>query len=324
MPITAYTTTFDPKCGLTASNVSIRTDGTASNGASAPTDVTNAHSALDWFSISGTTNNLGATYAAMSTSTVVGVQNKAFVAAISQMAKTALLPLVKAEYFAATLAPNSISSITSAITGCNSALTNVQNANNDATTKTALVAAYTADAAVITAALNRIKTVENKIYAVGDSIDTTSTATDTAYAAIATVTSFTTSKIYLSNMFDPAYLGQAPSNTMPALTTTAILAGNAATLAGYYSAAATAIAASTTISQLQALTAMTANTVFDTYCADIQGYASSGTTGKYTGTAPVGIVPGIDYEIHITGAFQSGTAASGTPGAPSAVLPFWA
>ncbi len=326
MANTVYTTTFAPKCGLTAANVIIKTDSTANNGASAPVLVNNAHTGFDWFTNTVATNNFGAKYAAMDVSTVVGVQNKAFMATIAQMGKTSMLPLLKAEYFASTLAPNAIAAITTSITNCKNNLVELQKSNHNDATKTSLIIGYNANLGIITAALNRIKTAENKIHLVGDSIDSTAAATDTAYAtAVNTpLTSFTTAKVYLSNMFDPAYLALVTGNSIPALSTTLTVAGNAAILEGYYTTAASTIAASTTMSQLKAFTAMASQNVFDTYCASIQGYASSGTTGKYTGTAPVGIVPGIDYSIEITGDYATGTASSGTAGAPSAVLEFWA
>ncbi len=291
----------------------------------AVTGVTTAATAFDYFSLlsSGSPGAFLTAYTALSVSTTVGVQNKAFAAALSYEARNALLPLVKAEYFAGTLAPALITTITDEVTAASNSLTVIQT-GVDSATKTALSTAYTAEAAVITAALNRLKTVENKIYLVGDSIDVTSAASNTAYAAITTLTSFTGTKTPLSALFDPAQLGNG-GTAIPSLTASTF--ANAGTLQGYYSTAATALAGSTLLKQLQATTEMTAQTTFDLYCGQLQGYLSAGTTGNWaSGSATVGIIPGIDYELHIAGTVMSAqlasdssaiTAAAGVIGAPS-------
>ncbi|MFN7038929.1 MAG: hypothetical protein ACK4OM_05130 [Alphaproteobacteria bacterium] len=308
MPITAFTTSFTP----------VTTGGTV-----AATGVTTAATAYDWFAPTGS-GALATSIAAMSTSTAAGIQNKAFVQSIAQLAKTALLPLVKAELFATAIADPK-TAIGNSIDSASNALASIQLSGIDTATKTALATAYNAEVATITAMLNRIKTLENKIYLVGDSIDApASTGTGniaTAYPATANLTNFTGTKTYLSSMFDPAVLGNS-GTAIPGLTATTF--ANASTLAGIYTTAATALTGATVIANLNALVEMSAKNIFDNYAIDIQGYSSAGTTGKWaTGSAPVGIVPGIDYEVHLTGAYQTGVAAAGTAGAPSAVTAFW-
>jgi hypothetical protein len=41
-------------------------------------------------------------------------------------------------------------------------------------------------------------------------------------------------------------------------------------------------------------------------------------------SASIGIIAGVDYEIHVTGSYQSGVASSGVAGAPSVTNAFWA
>jgi len=304
--ITAYTTSFTPKCN---------------GGTVAATGVTTAATAYDWFKLTGG-GALATSYAAMSTSTAVGVQNKAFVATISNLARADLLPLVKAEAFASAIAnPQTI--IANAATDAGHAATNIGLSGLDAASKTALAAAYAADLSVITASVNRIKSLEDAIHKVGGSIDidtgTATTGVLALYGATATLTSFTNAKTYLSLTFDPTTF--AP-NAMAALTASTY--ANAATMASNASAAATTVSGSTLVDNLNALVEMSAQNIFDLYCMEVQGYSSAGTSGNWaSGSAPVGIVPGIDYEVHLTGNYQAGTAAAGTPGAPSAVTAFW-
>jgi hypothetical protein len=308
---------FTPLCTGTTAAVIVSSVSTAYSAATA----------YDWFSlISASTGTLMAAYTAAAVTTTVGVQNKAFVASLAYEARLALLPLVKAEYFLGTLAPPLITTITNEVSAASNSLTTIQTAV-DSGTKTAIAACYTAEAAVITAALNRLKTIENKIYLVGDSIDVTSTASNTAYAAIATLTSFTGTKVFLSNLFDPAILGNG-GTAIPALTASTF--ANAATLQGYYATSITALAGSTMLKQMQATTEMTAQYIFDGYCSQVQGYLSvAGTTGTWsTGSATIGIIPGIDFEIHGDGTVMSAqvystaapftaVAGAGGIGAPS-------
>jgi hypothetical protein len=304
MAITAYTTTFTPICTGTLSTAGVTTAATA----------------YDWFGAAGT---LGTAIGLMSTGTAAGLQNKAFVQSIAQHARLELLPLVKAELFAAAIA-NPASVISSFVTNANSLLTSIQLSGLDTATKTAIATSYTSTTAGITAALNRVKSLEQKTYATGDSIDVTTAAATTGvnavFAATATATTFTANKTPLSALLDPATLGNG-GTAIPVLTASTY--ANAATLGGYYTAASTALTASTLTANLNALVEMSAQNVFDLWCINAQGYSAAGTTGVYTGSAPVGIVPGVDYEVHLTGAFQTGTAASGTAGAPSATVAFW-
>jgi len=308
MSITAYTTSFTPRCN----------GGTVS-----PSGVTTAATALDWFALTGA-GALSTAVAAMSVSTAAGIQNKAFVQTIAQLAKTALLPLVKAELYSTALTDPKTTIINS-VTSAADSLASIQLTGVDAATKTALAASYAAEAAVIAAMLTRVKSLENKVYVVGDSIDAPASSgtgnVATAYAATANLTSLTGAKIFLSNMLDPAVLGNA-GTAVPVLTATTF--SNAATLATIYTTTSTALAASLLVANNQALVEMSAQNIFDMYCIDVQGYSSSGTTGKWaSGSAPVGIVPGVDFEIHLTGAYQTGSASAGTAGAPSATTAFW-
>jgi len=309
MAITAFTTSFTPVCAGT--NVAV-------------TGVTTAVTAYDWFALSGS-GTLATSYGAMSTSTAMGLQNKAFVAMTSQIARADLLPLVKAELFATAIADPK-SAIANLVTSVGNSLSSIQLSGVDAATKTALAAAYNSEVAVVNAVLNRVKSLENKIYLQNDSIDVPA-ATGTgniaaSYPATATLASLTGAKFYVASLLDPAVLGNA-GVAIPTLTATTF--ANASTLATAYTAAGTALTGSSIVSNLQAFVEMSAKNIFDNYAIDIQGYTSSGTSGKYPSgaSAPVGIVPGIDFEIHLTGAYQTGVAAAGTAGAPSSTTVFW-
>jgi hypothetical protein len=301
MAITPLTSSFTPVC----------------NGTISTAGVTTAATAFDWFETTGG----GGTGAAA----IANSSNKAFAQGICKQAKSSLVPLVKAEQYASIL-DTFKPALTNSINSAKNALNSIQ-LSVDTGTKTALASAYTAEVATITAMLNRVKTLENKVFVVGDSIDVGASAGTgnlaTAYAATTTLTAFTTApnnKVYVSTLLDPAVLGNG-GTAIPSLTASTY--ANAGTLEGYYTTAATAITATTVPAIYKAAYLTATKQIFDTYCIMLQGFAATGTSGNYTGTAPVGIFPGIDFLIFTDGEFQTGTAASGTPGAPSATVDFW-
>ncbi|MFN7038928.1 MAG: hypothetical protein ACK4OM_05125 [Alphaproteobacteria bacterium] len=308
MAFTAFTTSFTPTC--TGSNVSV-------------SGVTTAATAYDWFSPTGS-GTLATFIASMPTSTLAGKTNKAFVQFISQEARTALLPLVKAELYntkfnsTKTLVSNNITTILNT-------LTSIQDSDFISQIST-LTPSYNSALTTINTSLNSLKSFENRIYATTDSINVNASVgtgnVTTSYNATTTLTNFTTAKIYLSKLLEPTTL--SGNSTIPNITSVNNNIGNAATLATLFTNAQTALATITALPNNQALIEMSAKNIFDHYSMAVQGYASTGTTGKWaSGSAPVGIVPGIDYEVHLTGAYQTGVAVAGTAGAPSAITNFW-
>jgi hypothetical protein len=268
--------------------------------------VTTAATAYDWFATAG---GGGTAIAA-----IANAQNKLFGTAIAQQARACLLPMVKAELFAAELnnaKANLQNSMQSAYNALTSLATATADAAADAATKTALSAAYTAEVAGITAQLNRLKSLEAKIYAVGDSYDVAAsggTSVTATFNATATLTTFTGAKTYVAGLLDPAVLGNS-GTAIPALTATTY--ANATTLATIYNNAYTAISTSNVVPNFQGEIETAAKAIFDTFAIMASGYASTNTSGT-TGT-PVGLYAGIDYELSTVGEYQAATGAPGTP-----------
>jgi hypothetical protein len=305
MTITAYTSSFSPLCSGT--NIAVGS-------------VTNAASAYDWFSlINGGSGAFLTAYNAMSTGTAVDIQNKAFVAALAYEARAALLPLVKAEKFHVKFASTK-TVISASVTSILSTLSSIQN-STFLSYISGLTPSYTASLSTIYSILNTLKSQESAIYAVGSSVDITSSAIISAFEATPTLTSFTGVKTFLGQLLDPVVLSGA---AIPSITSVNGAVGNAASLTTIFTTVSNALAAMTLDADLQATTEMTAQYIFDGYCSQIQGYASLGTTGTWaSGASRVGIIPGIDYEIHVEGNFQTGTASAGVVGAPSLTTIFW-
>jgi hypothetical protein len=300
MTITPYTTSFAPVC----------------TGSISTTGVTTAASAYDWFSL--TTGTYSTAVSAISNSTPNGAKNKAFLQSISQHARLELLPLVKAELFASKVSSTK-TLIANSVTNILNTLTSIQDPDFSTSIST-LTPVYNSALATINTALNSLKSFEVRTFVVTDSIDITSAALATSYAATTTLSSFTGLKTYLATMLAPETLAGI---TIPSITSVNGNAGNAASLSTTFTTVSNALTISNTVANYKALALMGAQNIFDLWCINAQGYANSGTTGVYTGSATVGIIPGVDYEVHATGNFQTGTAASGTAGAPSATVAFW-
>jgi len=304
MSITAFTTSFTP----------------ASSAGTSTSTVTTASTAYDWFSLTGSSAFTTAS-STMSTTTPVGMQNKAFVQTISNLARADLIPLIKAELFAAQLS-SSKAVINNSINTIISTLTNILDPDFSSQI-TSLASTYNSTLAIITSTLNKLKSLEIAVHNVGTSLDVTSSSIATTFAATTTLVNFSGLKTFLATCLDPATLANN-GNAITALSATGTNVGNASALLSIYNSASTALSASTIVADYKALIELSAKNVFDLYYAESQGYMSSGTSGNWaSGSAPVGIVPGKDYEVHLTGSYQTGTAAAGTAGAPSATTDFW-
>jgi hypothetical protein len=298
MSITPLTTTFTPSCTGTLSVAG----------------VTNAATAFDWFSPTGT----GGTAIA----SITNSKNKAFAQHTAYEAKYSLMPMVKAELFI-----NRLNSSKTLITSnLNTIITTLQSIQDPsfASQISTLTPTYTSSLTSINNNINSLKSFEARIYNTSDSIDVAANSgtgnISTIYGSTTTLTSFTGVKTYVATFFEPANLA---ATTIPAITSANGNAGNAATLETIFTNALTALTNTTIISRYKAEYLTASKQIFDAYCIIEQGFAATATSGNYTGTAPVGIFPGIDYLLFTDGTWQSGTAASGTPGAPSATIDFW-
>jgi hypothetical protein len=292
MTIATYTSTFTPLC----------TGGINTSG------VITAASAYDFFDLGS--GALATVYNSLSSE-----QNKAFIASIAQNARAALLPLVKAEAFAVKFTSTKVIVLAN-IVSILSDLSSIQDAAlanliND------LVDHYNSCLNIINNSVDNLKSFDHAIFNIGTAtLDDASSVINTKYQATTT----TGVKNYLSTLLDLEVLAQA---SIPAITAVNGNAGNALSLASIFTNMQSSVGSLNTLSKAQALNAMTSQNIFDTYCIAAQGYASSGYTGWYSDSASMGIIAGIDYEIHLTGTYQSGVAASGVIGAPSIANAFW-
>lgn len=264
------------------------------------TAITNAATAFNWF---GTTGIGG-----QAVVNITNPTNKALAQFTLQQAKAALLPFVKAEYFA-TQFNNVQGLISSSITSINSTLTSILNPSFLSQIST-LTPSYTSSLSLITSSLNTLKTAETRVFTTTDSIDITAAATATNIAATTTLTVFTGTKTYLAQYLDPAILGAVA--TIPAITSVNGNVGNAATLHTIFTNAAAALAASNVLSALRGEYLTATKQIFDVYAIILAGYADSvdhsGTTGN-----PIGLLAGLDYELSTVGEYQTSPAPSGTP-----------
>ena len=283
----------------------------------------NAATAYDFFGTTGVSaNNYGYLAAnAVSVASPASAQNKQFALSICQQAKSAILPLYKAELFAGVLA-NAKTYLTASIQSAGNALTSLNtltsDSSTDTATKTALAAAYTAELAGITAVLNRAKTLETKIYtSAGETIDNTSTGTPSVaslFNATATLAAFPAgTKTYLAQQLDPANLGNA-GVAIPALT--AATYANASALATIYTTAGTALGTANVATNFKAEYLTATKQIFDAHMIMLAGYVQTANNSGTTG-APVGLFAGIDYEVSTVGHYQTGS------GAPSGTIILW-
>jgi hypothetical protein len=285
--MTAYTftspltTTFTPNCAISAS-----TSG-----------VNNAQNAYNWFSmLSGASGNAGGAAALAITDPI----NKAIAQSITQQARSALLPLVKAELFAIQF--SSLLSVLSS--GVNSATSTLNSITNPALVNSisSLTPSYASALALITNTLNTLKTLELTANAGAGSIDVNSASISTSFSATTALTSFPAgSKTYISTFLDPNTINGA---TIPALTAVNGNAGNAATLYTIFNNVATNLASTNVVSAYHGQYLLLTNIIFDSACMELGGVMVSGSTnhGSNAGLAGgVGFGPGRDYSTSIHG-----------------------
>ncbi len=246
MSITAYTSSFTPLC--TGTNVAV-------------TGVTTAATAYDWFSlINGGSGAFLTAYNAMSTSSAVGMQNKAFTAVLAYEARSALLPLVKAEEFY-TKFTTTKTVVAASVTSILSTLSSIQNPSF-LSSISSLTPGYTASLTTITSLLNTLKSQEATIYGVGSSIDVASGSIVSSFDSTTTLTSFTGVKTFLAPLLDPVVIN---AGAIPSITSVNGVVGNAAALSTIFTAVSSALSAMTLANNLQATTEMSAKTIFDLY-----------------------------------------------------------